>query len=227
MKMKKRYFTFVCLILCYGNVAYAFWPNVPTPPLSTEQPVADEIYRNGIANKITQFNSRLLSRQVLSFYRNKWSDKFSESVSGPWQQISRLEGKYFINVQVQDDISGSKGRITVTELPNKLPKVGVGIAMMTNSSVLNEVISKDKDSVSTVTLLMNKHTVDANKTFYISRYTQTGWKMQMEKDMQLEGGGISLIFNKDADEINITINKVDGSTTCLLNKVEKKNWLNF
>lgn len=226
MIVKIKYYAFSFLLVLYSGVACAFWPNVPVPPQSTEQPLADAFIHNGIENRITQFNSRLLVREVLSFYRNKWSDKFSESVSEPWQQISRLEGKYFINVQVQQGISGSNGRITVTALPNKMPKVGVGTEMMTDTKILKEVITKDKNSISTVTLLMNRHTVEDNKTFYITRYTQTGWKMLMNKDMTQYQAGISLIFKKDADEINITINKVENMTTCLLNSVEKRNWFN-
>ena len=169
--MKIKIISYAFVYLFYSGMANAFWPNVPAPPQSKESKVADEVIRNGIANRISLFNSRLLARQVLSFYRNKWADKYSESESGPWQQISRLDGKYFINIQVQDELSGSKGRITITELPKKLPKIGVGISMMNNSSILNEVITKDSDKVSTVTLLMNRHTVEANKMFYITRNT--------------------------------------------------------
>ena len=225
-KLKAKYYFYIALFLFYSEMACAFWPDVSTPPQSTESKIADEIFHNGIANRISMFNSRLLAREVLSFYRNKWADKFSESQSGPWQQISRLEGKYFINVQVQDDISGSKGRITITELPKKLPKVGLGLPMMNNSNILNEVITKDKNSISTVTLLMNKHGADANRKFYEMHYTNAGWRTMMAKDLQQHGGGLSLVFNKGKNETIVTINKVEGKTTVLLNKVEKKSWFN-
>jgi len=213
------------VIFFYSQLVFAFWPNVSAPPQSNEIELADEIYVNGVALRIRSFTSRLSPREVLSFYRNKWNDNFAESVSGPWQQISRIEDKYFITVQVQDNgYSGSQGRISISEAPKKKPEVGKDIPMMNGTQILNEVITKDKYSISTVILLLNTFSAEDNLKFYEELFKQTGWKTVLNKN--LEEKGISLVFKKESDEITITVNVIPEGTSILMNKVEKRNWFN-
>lgn len=222
--MNRKYLLFV-IICFYSQLVFAFWPNVSSPPQSDEIELADEIYVNGVALRIRHFTSRLSTREVLSFYRNKWKDKFAESVSGPWQQISRIDEKYFITVQVQDKgYSGSQGRISVSEAPKKKPIVGKDVPMMNGTKILNEVITKDKYTISTVILLLNNFTIEDNMTFYKELYTQTGWKIVMSKDLQEQG--ISLVFKRERDEVTITVNKISEGTSILMSKVEKRSWFN-
>jgi len=220
-----RKFQLIIVIFFYSQLVLAFWPNVPAPPQSNEIELADEIYVNGVALRIRSFTSRLSTREVLSFYRNKWTDNFAESVSGPWQQISRIDGKYFITVQVQDNgYSGSQGRVSISESPDKKREVGKNIPMMDGTQILNEVISKDKLSISTVILLLNTYSAEDNLKFYEELYAQTGWKTVLNKNLQEKG--ISLIFRKESDEITITVNVIPEGTSILMNKVEKRNWFN-
>ena len=222
--MNHKYLLFIAIFF-YSQLVFAFWPNVPAPPQSDEIELADEIYVNGVALRIRHFTSLLSTREVLSFYRNKWKDKFAESVSGPWQQISRIDEKYFITVQVQDKgYSGSEGRISISEVPKNKPEVGKNIPMMNGTQVLNEVITKDKYNISTVILLLNSFTAEDNMKFYEELYSQTGWKTVMRKDLQEQG--ISLVFKKERDEVTITVNKIPEGTSVLMNKVEKINWFN-
>lgn len=216
---------FFILLFFYSQWVFAFWPNVPTPPQSDETDLADEIYVNGIAERIRNFNSRLSARQVLSFYRNKWNDKFAESTSGPWQQISRMNDKYFITVQVQDKgFSGSQGKIIIAESPTNKKEVGKNISMMNGTKMLNEVITKDQYYVSTVVLLMNNFTPEENMEFYEQQYTQTDWKTVLKKNLQEQG--ISLAFKKENDDVTITINRTSAGTSILINKVNARSWFN-
>ena len=213
------------MIFIYGQQVLAFWPVVPEPPQSTKNKIADEIFVNGVAVQITEFKSLLSMKQVLSFYRNKWSGKSSESESGEWKQISQFNNKYVTTVQVKENgFSGSTGRISVWEVPKKKPQSGKNIPIMNGSNILNEVISKDKYSVSTVVLISNTHSAEENMEFYEHYHKELGWKTIMKKNLQQSG--ISLVYKNDTDETTITINQVTGGSTIVMNKVVERSWFN-
>ena len=173
--MKLKILTLTGLFLIYATTANAFWPVVPAPPQSSQNALADEVIVNGIEMQIINFQSRLTMREVLSFYRNKWMSKFAESESAPWKQISQMKGDYFITVQVKDEgLTGSSGRINIAKAPAKIKKLGEGMPMMESSEPLNEIITKDKLTISTMFLLVNKHSVDMNTQFYERHYKNLG-----------------------------------------------------
>jgi len=217
-----------CACFLYSQLACAFiWPNVPAPPQSTHSNMADEIIINNVEMRITNFESRLSTRQVVAFYRNKWRDKFAESQSGPWQQISHGNKNYFITVQVKDaGFSGSMGRINISKVPDGLPKKKTTVPMMQGSRIANQVITKDKLTTSTMVLLINLNTVDDNVEFYEKNYSQKGWKIIFQKDHQDKNSGVSLVFSKGTDETSVTIKKVKNHSTVILNEVKKRSWFN-
>ena len=223
MKMKISFMVF--LFLSYSSLVLAFWPNVALPPQSSRQEVAKDLRVNGLDMQLINFTSRLSERQVINYYRNKWANKYAESESGPWQQISQMRDNYFITVQVQEnEFAGSTGRISILSRPKKVPEVGKNIPMMDSSKILNEVISKDKLTTSTVVLLSNSYSADDNAEFYKKYYSQIGWKIMMNQNMQERG--ISLVFKKDAMEKLITIKNVTGGSTVVMNKVKQRGWFN-
>ena len=213
------------LVFGYSSVLLAFWPNVSLPPQSTKQEVVSELRINGLDMQITNYTSHLSVRQVLNFYRNQWVNKFAESESGPWQQISQMRESYFITVQVKESgFSGSIGRISVLQRPQKVPQVGKNIPKMDDSKILNEVVSKDKLTISTVVMLSNPYSADENADFYEKYYSHSGWRTMMNQNMQERG--ISLVFKKEKTETLITIKDVSGGSTIVLNEIKQRGWFN-
>ena len=208
-----------------SKLVMAGWPTVPEPPQSTLSPVAEELFINGVENRLSQFESRLSARQVLNFYRNRWADGFAESDSGPWQQISRLQGDYFTTIQVQDnEMSGSKGRISVMKMIPPKRQIGSDVPLMNQSRVVNEVISKDKLSFSIMVLAVNPFAIEDNLEFYQQHFEKLGWKKTMHQDMQEKG--TTLVFSRDKLETTITITQIQGGSTVLINQVEQRSWYN-
>lgn len=226
MKLNTLILGVTCFL--YSHLAFAFfWPNIPPPPQSTHSEMADEIIVNNVEMRITNFESRLSTRKVLAFYRNKWPDNFAESQSGEWQQISHGLNKYFINVQVKDaGYSGSMGRINISKVPDGPTKKMASVLMMQGSKIASQIVTKDKLTTSTMVLLTNFNSIDDNAEFYQTNYSQTGWKTIFQKDLQHKNSGVSLVFSKGSDETTITIKKMANASTIILNQVEKRSWFN-
>ncbi len=223
--MKMRTLSTALLFFGYSSLLLAFWPNISLPPQSTKQEVVKDLRVNGLDMQLINFSSRLSERQVINYYRNKWANKFAESVSGPWQQISQMQDNYFITVQVQENnFAGSTGRISILSRAKKIPEVGKNIPMLDSSRVLNEVVSKDKLTKSTVVLLSNAYSADDNAAFYEKFYSGSGWKVMMNQNMQERG--TSMVFKKERTEILITIKDVADGSTVVMNKVEQRGWFN-
>lgn len=216
---------FSLLSLHYQN-ALAGWPQVPEPPQSKLSKLADEVYVNGVPMSITHFNSYLSSRQVLSYYRTRWSDNFAESDSKQWQQISQFKNEYLITVQVQDNSSnGSHGRINISKVSRqKQKKLGKGVPMMADSIVLNEVITKDKLNTSTMLLLINKSSVEENVGFYKTYFDENDWRKIIDKNTLKQGA--ALVYKNETDELSVTVKKINGMSSVVLNKVVKRGWFN-
>ena len=223
--MKIKTWLTVFLFFSCSSILLASWPNIALPPQSIKQEVIKELRVNGLDMQLINFKSRLSERQVINYYKNKWANKFAESESEGWQQISQMQDKYFITVQVQgNDFSGAIGRISILSRPNKVPVVGKNIPMMESSRVLNEVVSKDKLTISKVVLLSNSYSADDNAAFYENYYSKFGWKTMMNQNMQEHG--ISMVFKKEKIETLITIKNVAGGSTIVMNKVEQRGWFN-
>ena len=223
IKMQKKWLVMVLVLM--SQMALAGWPNVSEPPRSTLRPVAEELYINGVETRLSEFESKLSARQVLNYYRNHWDNRYAESDYGPWQQISRLQGAYFITIQVQDnEMAGSKGRISImnTSVPKR--RVGSDVPLMNQSRVMNEVISKDKLSFSTIVLAVNPFAVEDNVEFYQQYFQQAGWKKTMDQFKQEKGA--TLVFNRDKLETTITITRIQGGSSVLINQVEQRSWFN-
>lgn len=223
--MKISYALITILFLAGQEFAQAAWPIVQAPPQSNKEKVAENVRVNGLAMQISHFKSYLSAREVLNFYRNKWSAKFDESTHGQWQQISRMQKNYFITVQVQEaGFSNSFGRINILNLSEKPAAIGVNTPMIFDSEILNEVVTKDKSNISIVTLIANKYSVDANTQYYESYYKQKGWNVVLAQTEQQENQ--MLVFRKQNTEITITLNPFNSGSSIVMNYVEKRRWFN-
>ncbi len=212
---------FVLTLYGYFPVVSAFWPSVPEIPQATHYEVAEKMIVNGMEIQITRFVSKLNTRQVLAFYRARWRDGYAESEANEWQQISRMQGKYFINVQVKDNgFDGSTGRISILRGDKKRQPVGQGIPLLPGSRILNEVYSEDKYTTSRMVVAINPYSEDDNRSFYTEYFSREEWKVM--EDRFEEGKGVMLFYKKNRDEFMITIKQGNEGTTLVMNKVQQR-----
>ncbi len=223
------------LILCSGLLlaitpVFAGWPNILLPPQAKQLPqLAEKIFTNGVPLKIVNFSSRLSVAQVLRYYRNRWSDGFVENKYEQWQQISRLQGKYFITVQVkpagpgETDIA-TRGRLNILNLNKGDTLKTSSFPFLQGSVIVNDVQTVDKYKKARTLLILNKYPAYKNAEYYQTYFKKEKWNQVMNKTVNPEA--FVLVFSKDEDETSLVIRSSGDDSSILVNEIKKKNWFN-
>lgn len=98
--------------------AAAAWPEMPDPPRSHVEWVAQDMKVDGLPARIEHFDSELTPDEVLGFYRARWLHNTvgepKAVASGGWQGLSTLQGTFQLVVQVRaKKPQGSEGMLSV------------------------------------------------------------------------------------------------------------------
>ena len=221
INMLKTIITITILLVLPLQSFAESWPEFPLPPKSHTTPIAENMRYNHIPMRIQQFNSGTSVAKVLKYYRHKWRKGFVENDVQSWKQISRLEGNYFMTVQVKEaGRNKSQGRLSITILSphNIQQKLGNGIPMMRNTKVLNDIENKDTGKLGRTLFLINDFSAAANANFYKNHYQAHGWQLTMD-ELSGSHNRRSLVFRKTGDNIDVVIIRDKGKTHILLNYV--------
>ncbi len=223
------------LIFCLGMLiivtpVFAGWPNVLLPPQAKQETqLAEKIFINGVPLKVVNFSTRLSVVQVLGYYRSRWADGFVENKYQQWQQISRLQGKYFITVQVKpselaDYDVATTGRINILNLNESDTRKTGNFPVLQGSTVINDVQTMDKYKKARTLLIVNKHPANKNAEYYQMYFKKEKWSQVTNKTV--EPSAHVLVFAKDEDETSIVIRSSGNDSSILVNEVKKKSWFN-
>ena len=218
----------VMYLLVYSLPLMAGWPHVALPPHAESKPLADEIVQNGVPMRVLLFAVPMSADKVLDYYRNRWADKYSESEYEAWQQISRMQGKYFITVQVQAiNHYRSHGRITISRgiKPATAAEPGSGIPLPAQTDVIQDTMMRDRRNRTRTVLASNHNDVMNNAGFYRRHYQAAGWQTVMDRDLMPRG--YALVFRKQQDEITVLVQAFPGGSSIMLNEVRKNGVFNW
>lgn len=218
--------TIYSLVLLYSLPLYASWPKVPAPPYAEVDSLVDEMTHNGVPMQVRLFKAPKSVDEVLAYYRGRWSDGFVENISGPWQQISRLQDDYFITVQVQGvDQFSSYGRISVLQKPaDNTPSPGADYPMPDGSKVFQDTVTKDVRTTARTLLIANTGDVFSNSEFYRQYFSAQGWHNVLDKDVGAKGH--MLVFRQNQDEVTVSVQRESAGVNILINDVKKNGWFN-
>jgi hypothetical protein len=94
------------------------WPELPAPPRSRSEWVAQNLRVNGLPTRIERFESELAVAEVLAHYRAHWARSPDgpprETRVGEWDSIATLHGPFQIAVQARPRRpQGSQGYLSV------------------------------------------------------------------------------------------------------------------
>jgi len=224
---KPLVFILVMFLLLFSRMTYAGWPSTEKPPGAKLEPMGGEMNYNGHEMRSWVFHTPISVDRVLEFYRNRWSSyDLDETEVGPWQQISRKKGRYFITVQIQDGpMQGTIGRINMMDL-NTLKKshakLGKGVPKLSGSIVMNDISSNDENKIARTVTLSNKHSIESNTAFYLNHYRADNWSVS--ENTPFTDIGRLIVLKKSADEITITISDTGEDTAILINKTKVHRW---
>ncbi|VAW93632.1 hypothetical protein MNBD_GAMMA23-662 [hydrothermal vent metagenome] len=209
---------------------FAGWPNVLLPPQAKEKPpLAEKIFMNGVPLKVVNFSTRLTVRQVLGYYRSRWADGFVEDEYNGWQQISRLQGKYFVTVQAkpselaEHDVA-TRGRINIMNLNEGDIRTTPNFPVLQGSAVINDVETVDKYNKARTLLIVNNYPAEKNAEYYQRYFKKEKWTQVTNKTVG--DSAHVLVFKRDEDETSVVIRSSSGDSSILVNEVKKKSWFN-
>ncbi len=203
-------------------------PALPAPPDARVESVTGASTVNGMQLAIRRFQVSRSTDLVLRYYRQLWHSPrkelpgYLENSFGPWQMITRLDGEYFLSVQVQPAGPGeSWGYLAVSHLdPAKARlKPGNGFPMMDGSSVINDIPSDDIGKRARTLLLANGFSAAANADYYRGHYADRGWQLAMESGSDT-GHTRILQFQRTGAEVTVTVHGLDKGAVVVANSVE-------
>ncbi|HWI13401.1 MAG TPA: hypothetical protein VNT02_04075 [Burkholderiales bacterium] len=184
----------------------ASWPELPAPPRTTVQWVAENMEFNGMPMQIRTFRSELSAADVLAYYRARWWDGKRcgcvENRVGLYQQIARGEGRYFYTVQVRAvDGRTSQGYMAVTVPASPKVVAGAGFPQPPATRVMNDIRADDNETRSRTLLMENSLALPANAAFFERELPGLGW--QAAGRMPAEGIARSLLFRRAGEELTL------------------------
>ena len=204
--------------------------DVADPPDSNVTYVG-EVVQNGLPLEMKQFTVEHPISEVLSFYKQRWSNTaethenvphYIEKRAGQWRVLSKIEGTSSVVVQVKEGVTGgvTEGFISVTDLSRKkeISQLSHAFPRLTDTELISSTESVDNGRLATTLMLVNNYSVDENSDYYRSRMDEQGWNF-------LRGGvqnNVSMLhFAKDGQQCEIAVSQMDdGKTVVFANFVE-------
>jgi len=193
------------LLLLAAPAARA-WVTMEAPPQSTVAWVAQDMVYNGIPMRIQYFHSKRSLNDVLAYYRQRWTDigwkNYVENTVGPWRNISRAQGDFFLVVQVRPAV-GNTAEGYLSQRPLKSPPrplLGQGAPLPSGSEVVNDILSHDEDRQGRTLLAYSPLSVDACAAYYRDATGKDGWTLVSEGKTQ--NGGRQMVLRKGSQELS-------------------------
>lgn len=201
------------------------WPELPAPPRSTVQWVAEHMQFNGMPMQIRTFRSQSSAADVLAYYRARWWKGTRcdcvENRVGAYQQVARGEGRYFYSVQVKArDARTSEGYLAVSVPAARAAKPGSGFPQPPATRVMNDIQSDDGDTASRTLLMENRHAVAANVAFYERELSRLGWHAAGR--LPAAGPASALRFRRANGEITLVFRPSGRRTVAAATVVEHR-----
>ena len=228
LRLKAR---FAMLVLaCLPALALArSQPDFPPPPDASVKWVGKDMSMNGLPMQMRQFVTRKTPDKVARFYRKKWKHGengqqgyVETSAMAPWRLITRVEDGYLLTVQFQKtDFGGTWGYLAMSPLPDPKagkPVLGKGIPKIPGSQVMSDIGSRDVGQSGHTVMLINKHSLASNVSFYRHYYGHAGW--HSEDDRVVAAGHTHLLsFKKWRKSVKIIVTGAKEGSRVVVNTV--------
>jgi hypothetical protein len=151
--------------------------------------VAKEYFYNGYPMTIQRFTSSKLSKDILTYYQNKWRSSGhghqNYSLVGKEFNIGYEEDGYSYTVQAEDTSYGSRGTLVVTE--NKQYELGpLAVPVHTDNKIISRMHSVDNSVLSETIILNSLKSISHNKHWYHALLVKDGWILQSDNSNSTE-----------------------------------------
>ena len=212
--------------LAWSMAAMAGPPEVVAPPGSRVQWVGKEMVQNGVPMSVRRFDTSMSPKQVLQYYRERWTTGPRrppvENRVGGWRVIGRQVGGYYVTVQVRPGAGGSEGFIGVSMLPQLKaePELDREFPRLAGTEVVSDTRSEDEGKSGQTLILRNDYSVITNAQYYREQLPARGWALR--QDYSPAGGAEHVqYFERSRESLHIVIAEDPaGGTGVVVNKVK-------
>jgi hypothetical protein len=206
------------------------WPEIVLPARIRAVDVGGQITVNGLPMRVKGFVAPGAPSDVADEFRKALGQPLMESRVAGKLVLGRMQGDFYLSVQIEPSGSGSRGAATVTNLKlaaerrigataererwlNRLPA---------GSRLISHVTSEDAGKSSSHFVLTNGLTDDVNAARLKSMLSEDG--MSLERETQSAGAGYApqgrtLYFRGPNKEAIAVIAHVNGDTAVVLNVI--------
>ena len=198
--MNRGLLVWLCCLstLCFGN-------SFPIPGNTILGSVTQDAQSLGMNVSIQKFESKLSKASLLSYYQKLWGDNGVQSELSPWSMIgSKINSQYY-NVQAQSTGYGSRGYLSISNLPDLIEKGEINAASLVDdfpkmggSLIINNQQHTDLLNISRTVQIRNHFSISANSQYYLTHYRQRGWALENDtKHSALKGRVLLMAKGKD------------------------------
>jgi hypothetical protein len=208
------------------------WPEMPSPPKSKVEWVADSMRVNGVPTRVMQFQSQAGRTEIVEYYRAYWSGGYPTKPSikllGASTVISQKHGPYLMTVKVEDAPRGSSlGLIAVSQVAGSKVEFNAGsLPLMPGARIVSVVESSDPGKRNREVVVFNRQPLASVMQFYQASYENNGWRQVQNNEASHASnspGGMFAVFARDGIEMQLSITERPNGQGCVLvaNEVTK------
>jgi hypothetical protein len=231
--------TFVGVLLSFGLTtasAEGNWPEIAFPAKVHPVNVGGQSTVNGLPMRIKGFVAPGTPSQVADAFRKALGQPLVESRVADMLVLSRMQGDFYLSVQIGPSGGGSRGAVAVTNL-KLAAESRIDIAaererwlnrLPAGSRLLSHMTSEDAGKSSSHLVLTNGLADDVNAARIQSMLAEDG--MLLERDTKIDGAtaggqyaprGRTLYFRGPNKEAIAVISHADGDAAIVLNIVTR------
>jgi hypothetical protein len=190
------------------------WPDMPLPPKSKVEWIADSMRVNGVPMRAMRFESSAGRAEIVEYYRSYWSGGYptkpSVRTAGDAIVVGQAHGPYFMTVKVNDAPHGaSEGLISVSRVVgSKVERSPGELPLMPGAKVMQVVESNDPGKHSREVLISSPAAGPSVVQYYQAALSDAGWHQVQYNDTSREAGGPQgsfLVFLRERSEVQLSV----------------------
>jgi hypothetical protein len=228
----------LCALLFTPMAHSQDWPRVPLPREVQVFDIGQQVTLNALPMRLQGFVSQAAPDKVVELFRHSLGKPLVETTLETRRILGRVEGEFYLSVQIEPAGQGSRGTTAVTHLKagyesqeqTRLQREHLLSRLPTGSQVLSLMASKDGAQLSRHMVFSNGHSESLNRDRLKRMLQEDGLAFELEGNAidssasaapSGSGGvGQALFFKGREKEALATIHRNnDGLTTVVVNVV--------
>lgn len=224
-----RHACLLSLAVACAPVCAADWPRVALPGEVRPFDVGSEITHNGLPMRLQGFVSAVPPERLAEQFRRNLGEPLVENRVGAQRVLGRMQGEFYVSVQIEPAGQGSRGTTAVTHLKAardnedevRRQRERWSSRFLPGSRLLSQTASRDGARLATHLVFSNTHGEAQNRDGLAALMQGEGLALEREGQAEGEAGRV-LFFKGQGKEAVATLHRDgNGRTTVVLNVVTR------